>query len=594
MKNKYNILIGFFIVSIIAIIIYMIIYNNVGIKKIVLENNSISISIGESKKINYTIEPVEASNQAIKWNSSNPNIAIVDDKGIVKGISVGDTDIIISTPNDKVVVKCHITVLDTKAQRIILSMTEKTLKVGDKTKLSVTIIPSTVTNQNIIYESTNQNIVTIDNKGNIEAIKEGTADIIVKEVNSNLEAKCKIVVEKVPEKTQENTIKIDRESAELLVGNTITLKLIVTPSKEVNVIWNSSNSNIATVDNTGKVVAKSKGVTTISATALGKTVTSKITVSDININSFNIHNDAVVAYFKNPNNVVNINDRYCDNTRCDIPRTFTTSLTGDVNIYQLNNNKELITTTSINNIHYYLIPNKTYYLESKSNPNNNETIKVVGKLRMINDKVGNFRDLGGWKADGGTIKYGKLYRSSNTNNISSNTIKYLNIKRIVSLLEEDEYDPSSNILDIIVRKPLDAYDIEKTDLRKALIEIMKAVISGKNTIFNCKYGKDRTGTVAYMIEGMLGVDLESRKEDYELSYFYDQNRTRNKAEFTLLIKAVNEFNQTNYEQERFINWFLKESNDKESDLELINKFRKAMIDGNPREYKLVGNKLVIK
>ena len=50
---------------------------------------------------------------------------------------------------------------------------------------------------------------------------------------------------------------------------------------------------------------------------------------------------------------------------------------------------------------------------------------------------------------------------------------------------------------------------------------------------------------------------------------------------------------TNYEQERFINWFLSFSTNKEQDLNLINIFRKVMIDGNPHIYKIENDTLVL-
>ena len=49
---------------------------------------------------------------------------------------------------------------------------------------------------------------------------------------------------------------------------------------------------------------------------------------------------------------------------------------------------------------------------------------------------------------------------------------------------------------------------------------MDDVINGESIYFHCKIGTDRTGTLAYFLEGLLGVSEEDRLQDYELSYFY--------------------------------------------------------------------------
>ena len=56
---------------------------------------------------------------------------------------------------------------------------------------------------------------------------------------------------------------------------------------------------------------------------------------------------------------------------------------------------------------------------------------------------------------------------------------------------------------------------------------MTDVVNGDNIFFHCTIGSDRTGTIAYFLEGLLGVSEEDRVEDYELSYFYGMtNRHR--------------------------------------------------------------------
>ena len=57
--------------------------------------------------------------------------------------------------------------------------------------------------------------------------------------------------------------------------------------------------------------------------------------------------------------------------------------------------------------------------------------------------------------------------------------------------------------------------------------VMQSVVDGDNIYFHCTIGTDRTGTMAYFLEGLLAVSEEDRLRDYELTYFFGlTNRTR--------------------------------------------------------------------
>ena len=124
---------------------------------------------------------------------------------------------------------------------------------------------------------------------------------------------------------------------------------------------------------------------------------------------------------------------------------------------------------------------------------------------------------------------------------------------------------------------------------------MQKIVDGKVVFFHCQVGTDRTGTIAYLLEGILGVSKEQRFEDYELSYlFLDSDRTRKRSKFQELYKSIHDnYSKINdKDQSRFINWFLKDSSNPSEDIKLINNFRKAMINGTPTKYKISNGKLV--
>lgn len=75
-------------------------------------------------------------------------------------------------------------------------------------------------------------------------------------------------------------VALDKTSAELQVGKTLTLTATVTPDNATDktVTWTSNNDAVATVDTNGVVTAKAEGTATITATSGGKTATCTVTV----------------------------------------------------------------------------------------------------------------------------------------------------------------------------------------------------------------------------------------------------------------------------------------------------------------------------
>lgn len=79
------------------------------------------------------------------------------------------------------------------ATEILLESYALTLHVEDTVTLGVTIKPDNVTDRTLEWSSSNQQVATVDSKGNITALSVGTADITVK--CGNLTGICKLTVE---------------------------------------------------------------------------------------------------------------------------------------------------------------------------------------------------------------------------------------------------------------------------------------------------------------------------------------------------------------------------------------------------------------
>ncbi len=155
--------------------------------------------------------------------------------------------------------------IETPLESISLNKTETTIGVGSSEQLSVIYNPEETTDdKTATWESNNNAIATVDQKGNVTAVAPG--DAVITAIVGNLEASCTVHVT-----SKLLSISINKSELELAKGQTEQLSINYNPqnttdSKEVT--WESSNPEIATVDpNTGLVTAIENGTTTITATS---------------------------------------------------------------------------------------------------------------------------------------------------------------------------------------------------------------------------------------------------------------------------------------------------------------------------------------
>ena len=84
------------------------------VSAIVLSSNAIEIKVGESKILSYTTIPAEAEATNAGWESADSSVATVNANGQVTGISLGQTNIIISADGG-VYATCSVTVVEPSA-----------------------------------------------------------------------------------------------------------------------------------------------------------------------------------------------------------------------------------------------------------------------------------------------------------------------------------------------------------------------------------------------------------------------------------------------------------------------------------------------
>lgn len=216
------------------------------------------------------------------------------------------------------------------------------------------------------------------------------------------------------------------------------------------------------------------------------------------------------------------------------------------------------------------------------------TLKPLDFLRYIQTNTWNVRDLGGWACDGGTVKYGLLFRGGEPSSADYNVlVKELGIKYDLNLRGSAEATWTKSPLgDDVYFVKADAYNwysLTNTEAWRINLQcVFDAVTHGEPVYFHCAAGADRTGTLACVLEGLLGMSQSDIDKDYELTTFYsgsdtDANaRRRNESEWKGLISAINTKSGSTFRDKCVT--FVAELGFTAAE---INAYRKAMIDGTP-------------
>ena len=216
------------------------------------------------------------------------------------------------------------------------------------------------------------------------------------------------------------------------------------------------------------------------------------------------------------------------------------------------------------------------------------TLKPLDFLRYIQTNTWNVRDLGGWACDGGTVKYGLLFRGGEPSSADYNVlVKELGIKYDLNLRGSSEApwtkSPLGDDVFFVKAEAYNWYSLTNAEAWRINLRcVFDAVTHGQPVYFHCAAGADRTATLACVLEGLLGISQSNIDKDYELTTFYsgsdtDANaRRRNESEWKGLISAIDAKSGSTFRDKCVT--FAAELGFTAAE---INAYRKAMIDGTP-------------
>lgn len=241
----------------------------VDVTEVRLNKNKMTLEKGTRETLTATVFPDDATNKSLVWTSSNKNVAIVNANGRVTGLSAGKATITVTTVNAGETATCEVTVTEPEiinVKGVTLNKSNLAMEKGDAEVLTATLNPTNSTNKNVTWTSNNDNVVVVNQNGKVTAIGEGTAVVTVRTEDGGYTASCNIRVS-LPN-TNVTGVVLNKTGMTLKKEEEYLLRADVIPYNATNqkVSWTSNATQVATVDQEGKVKAVGAGKATITVT----------------------------------------------------------------------------------------------------------------------------------------------------------------------------------------------------------------------------------------------------------------------------------------------------------------------------------------
>ena len=262
-------------------------------------NYTVNFEETRNLKDELTVNPEDAVYDKIEWSSDKPEIASVNENGVVTGVAKGTANITARVGN---IYKTVAVTVAVPLKSVTLSTDTVTVYKGKSETVVVTPQPEGAVWETLVASLNSgaefAEVKEVANGVQITGVKEGTAVVAIS-VNGNQTGDLYKLVNVVVKENKVTSATITNEDgAELLRGETLEMKgefTVEEPGVEstddTTMKWESLNPEIATVDENGVVTGVKEGTATIKLTVAGQTDEYVVTVKEVHVDGIVISED---------------------------------------------------------------------------------------------------------------------------------------------------------------------------------------------------------------------------------------------------------------------------------------------------------------
>lgn len=170
----------------------------VELNEIVLDTNSLNLGLYRSYLLKATISPIDTYDTELVWTSSDSNVASVSSNGEVVAKSPGTATITVSNKKGNITNSCIVTVTKIDVESVQLNNHELNMYINSNSTLIGIVSPDNASYKDVIWESSNPEVATVTQNGEIHAIAKGDTTITITVVDGNKSDSCLVHVNYPP------------------------------------------------------------------------------------------------------------------------------------------------------------------------------------------------------------------------------------------------------------------------------------------------------------------------------------------------------------------------------------------------------------
>ncbi len=255
----------------------------VPITGIVLNNTDISLYREQSVNLITTLYPFDTTEKDIIWSSSNNSVASVDETGKVTGVGKGTAVIRCqSAESDSIFGECVVNV-GVPVESMSLSRDNASLFKGNSVKLTAMLEPEDITDDTVVWKSSDENVATVDRDGLVISNSVGVANITcISKDNPAVRQTCKVtVIDMINGAEIQNIQNKSYTGKEITQEPTVVLKdgaglILLNEDTDYSVSYEKNiNAGTATVIITGKGYYIGSATKTFTIKKIPNTITAK-------------------------------------------------------------------------------------------------------------------------------------------------------------------------------------------------------------------------------------------------------------------------------------------------------------------------------